>query len=114
MSALLDRAARRMQVELEQEVAAMHRFPYFRLSTLKAAWWWIQSWVSERKVARLLSKDGRTHGIFLIGRRESAIMPPWLAGDLVEILGAGVTMKILAELKRAHQAEKTRCVLGSV
>jgi hypothetical protein len=68
---------------------------------LEATWHRIEAWTSARQAARLLADDERLVGTFRIGTSTSGIMPPWLAGELVEVLGAGVVREAVRRAKRA-------------
>lgn len=58
--------------------------------------------LSGRVAARNLADDERLVGTFLIGTHRSAVMPPWLAGELVDVLGAGV---VDAAVRRARRRD---------
>lgn len=69
----------------------------------------ISAWAAGRDVARSLSDEGRLVGTFRIGTAASGIMPPWLAGELVEVLGNGV---VRAAVERAQQADQREGAAG--
>jgi hypothetical protein len=60
---------------------------------------------SGAKVERLLADDAHLIGSFRIGAASAAIMPPWLLGELVSVLGAGVVREAVA--RAAHQDHRT-------
>lgn len=103
LAALIDRRVRRMRADqriIESLGAPMH----------EQAWAWLQAtqlrfeaWQSARQAARALADDERMSGIFMIGTSRSAVMPPWLVGELSDVLGAGVTRAALAR-SRAQDA----------
>ncbi len=99
LSALLDRAARRLRAaELAQgSVGAPFAERIAALS--EATMLELQAWSSGRQAARALSDELRLVGTFQIGRARSAVTPPWLIGDLVEVLGPGV---VSAAVRRAR------------
>jgi hypothetical protein len=47
----------------------------------------------------LLGDGRRLSGTFRIGTAESAVMPPWLAGELVQVMGPAVVRGALAEAR---------------
>lgn len=88
--ALLDRQARTMMAEMKVERAVAQPF-YIR--------WWaraealllrFEAWMSGRQVARFLDDEPRLEGTFAVGTARSAVMPPWLLGELTRTLGPGV------------------------
>lgn len=89
ISALLDRTARVLKAERLAEQAAalpLHRRLWARASVLREL---SEAWLSGRRAVRAVSEDDRLAGAFQIGTARSAIMPPWLAGDLVHVVGPG-------------------------
>ncbi|MEM8609333.1 MAG: tetratricopeptide repeat protein [Myxococcota bacterium] len=99
--ALLDRRARRMMAELTLEQAAGAPFYERWWAQVEAAWLRFQGWLSGRQAARFLSDESRLVGTFAIGTARSAVMPPWLTGELVSVLGAGV-VRAAVEQARAE------------
>ncbi len=103
--ALIDRAARLTSEELALEQAALE--PWYAWARPRA--WLIammrslEAWRSGARIAKLLDDDTRLTGIFRIGQASSAIMPPWLVGDLVHVLGPGVAGAANA---RARKSDK--------
>jgi tetratricopeptide (TPR) repeat protein len=96
--ALLDRQARLTLAEMTKERAAAKPF-YSR--------WWAQgkalrlrfeAWISGRQVARFLDDEARLVGTFAIGTARSAVMPPWLLGELIGTLGPGVVRAAIARV----------------
>ncbi|MCA9531497.1 MAG: tetratricopeptide repeat protein [Myxococcales bacterium] len=96
--AVLDRRAHRMEAERVLTDAAAR--PWYRrvAAWFEASWLRIEGWASGRRAARLLDDPERLVGIFRIGTAKGAVMPPWLVGDLVEIIGPGV---VQAAVERA-------------
>jgi tetratricopeptide (TPR) repeat protein len=88
--ALLDRQARLMLAEMTLERAAAEPFHLRVWAHGQAAWLRFQAWMSGRQAARFLNDDKRLVGTFAIGTARSAVMPPWLLGELVGALGPGV------------------------
>jgi tetratricopeptide (TPR) repeat protein len=96
--ALLDRQARLTLAEMTVERAAAKPF-YSR--------WWargqalrlrFEAWISGRQVARFLDDEARLVGTFAIGTARSAVMPPWLLGELIGVLGPGVVRAAIARV----------------
>ncbi|HEX7480014.1 MAG TPA: tetratricopeptide repeat protein [Polyangiales bacterium] len=105
VTALLDRAAKRLLAEQRLEEAAT--VPFYARPKLwaQAAYLRLRSWSAAAFVERLCRDDARLTGIFRIGTAASAILPPWLAGDLTEVLGAGVVQEALARARAKDERE---------
>ena len=88
--ALLDRQARLMLAELTVERSAAEPFVSRVWARGKAAWLRFEAWMSGRQAARFLNDEKRLVGTFAIGTARSAVMPPWLLGELIGALGPGV------------------------
>lgn len=102
IAALLHRASLRLRAE--QRVEDAIGAPFY-----ERAWAWacslhdrFRAWMSGRAAARALADEERLVGTFMIGTHRSAVMPPWLAGELVEVLGAGVVREAV---RRAREAD---------
>jgi tetratricopeptide (TPR) repeat protein len=89
--ALLDRQARLMMAEMTVERAAAQPFYRRWWAHAEALWLRFEAWMSGRHAARFLDDEERLEGTFAIGTARSAVMPPWLLGELVDTLGPGVT-----------------------
>jgi tetratricopeptide (TPR) repeat protein len=98
--ALLDRRARRMEAELLLEHAASEPFYRRPLAWARALYLRLQARESAALVQRLLSDDARLVGSFRIGTAAAAVMPPWLVGELCEVLGPGVVREAVARARR--------------
>jgi tetratricopeptide (TPR) repeat protein len=88
--ALLDRQARLALAEMTVERAAGKPFYARWVARTKALWLRFQAWMSARQAARFLDDEARLIGTFAIGTARSAVMPPWLLGELIDTLGPGV------------------------
>ncbi len=102
LSALLDRAARRMRAEeIDQSTLGAgvgdRVLAWFEMTSLR-----FEAWSSGRQSARALADESRLVGTFQIGRARSAVTPPWLVGDLVDVLGPGV---VAAAVRRARRED---------
>ncbi|MFO0713240.1 MAG: hypothetical protein U0353_25515 [Sandaracinus sp.] len=102
ISALLDRAARRLRAEERDQETLGRPLPerlvaFGEMVSLRA-----EAWSSGRQAARALSDESRLVGTFQIGRARSAVTPPWLVGDLVDVLGPGV---VAAAVRRARRED---------
>ncbi|MFW5925246.1 MAG: hypothetical protein ACOC9O_00855 [Myxococcota bacterium] len=97
--ALIDRRARRVAAERLIEQASAEPFWSRGWARTKASWLRFEGWMSGRQAARLLGEDGRLVGTFRIGTSDSAIMPPWLAGELVDVAGPGVVHEAVARAR---------------
>lgn len=101
--ALLDRRANRMLAELERERAVGKSWPGRLWAWTKAQQYKLAGWASGRRAVRLLAQPKRLIGTFQIGTSQSAIMPPWLVSELVEVLGAGVVSEALTHARSRDQ-----------
>ncbi len=97
--ALLDRRAKRLAAEELLEDAAAEPFYKRPLLWVQAEYQRLRAYSSGAVVTRLLRNDSRLAGIFRIGTAASAVMQPWLAGELVHVLGAGVVDETLAQAR---------------
>ncbi|MFN7701738.1 MAG: hypothetical protein ACK5U8_27850, partial [Deltaproteobacteria bacterium] len=100
ISALLDRAARRLRAaELDQSTlgAPLHERA---LALVQGLGLRAEAWSSGRQAARALSDVSRLVGTFQVGRARSAVTPPWLVGELVDVHGPGV---VVAAVRRARR-----------
>jgi len=88
--ALLDRQARLMLAEMTVERSAAEPFYARWWARAEALWLRFQAWMSGRQAARFLDDEPRLAGTFAIGTARSAVMPPWLLGELIGALGPGV------------------------
>ena len=102
--ALLDRRARRMQAQMELEQAAVGPWWKWPWGAVKSLWQQVGAFRSGAAAERLLADEERLLGIFRIGTARAAIMPPWLIGELVGVLGPGV----VAEVVRQARAQDKR------
>ncbi len=97
--ALLDRRARRLGAQMLMEKAIGRPF-YDRLWTWgRASMLRLQGWMSGRAAEKLLGDPYHIVGIFRIGTARSAIMPPWLVGELVQVAGAGVVRQAVKQAR---------------
>jgi hypothetical protein len=97
--ALIDRRAKLMAAEQRLEEARAQPFYERPLAWLKALWLETRALSSRALVERLLRDETRLSGIFRIGTAASAILQPWLAGELVDVLGAGVVQAALDDAR---------------
>lgn len=101
--ALLDRAARLTQAEMALEEAAVLPWYARPKQWLLALGHTLEARRSGARIAKLLDEDARLGGMFRIGQASAAIMPPWLVGELVHVLGPGVAK---AASERAGKHDK--------
>jgi tetratricopeptide (TPR) repeat protein len=103
VSALLDRAAHSLKAERMVEQAAglsLYKRLLARASALVEAG---EGWLSARVAVRSVSEGDSLTGSFQIGTARSAILPPWLAGDLIYAVGPGTAR---AALRVARNEDK--------
>jgi len=97
--ALIDRRARLVAAERRSEEASARPWWTWPGAWLEGQKLRFEAWMSGRRAARLLADPERLIGTFRIGTSKSAIMPPWLAGELVDVLGAGVVEAAVARAR---------------
>lgn len=97
--ALLDRQARLMLAEMTIERAVAKPFYERCWAYAKASGLRFQAWMSARQAARFLGDESRLVGTFAIGTARSAVMPPWLIGELTSVLGPGVVDAAVAQVR---------------
>ncbi|MDH3202244.1 MAG: tetratricopeptide repeat protein [Myxococcales bacterium] len=103
--ALLDRQARLMLAEMTIERAVAKPFHRRWWAHANAAWLRFQAWMSARQAARFLDDDSRLVGTFAIGTARSAVMPPWLTGELIPVLGPGVVRAAIVRVRSTDSRE---------
>jgi len=104
IAALLDRRAHLMAAESLMEKAAARPFYDGPALWAEAIWLRTKAWMSGRQASRAIADDDRLIGTFRIGSSRGAIMQPWLAGELVDVVGPG----IVAESVRLGRTEDDR------
>lgn len=105
VAALLDRRARLSLAEHAVEQASAAPFYQRVAAAATAAWHRLSAWHSGLVVTRLLSSPEHLTGTFRIGTASAAVMPPWLLGELVDVLGPAV---VRAAVKGALAEDKRR------
>lgn len=105
IAALLHRAA--LELRAERRAEAAEGMGFFAsigawFSSLGDRW---TAWQSGRVAARNLADEERLVGTFMIGTHRSAVMPPWLVGELVDVLGAGVVREAVQRARAADDRE---------
>jgi tetratricopeptide (TPR) repeat protein len=116
--ALLDRQARLMLAEMTLERAVTKPFYSRGWAWAKSVWLRFEAWLSARQAARFLDDQSRLVGTFAIGTARSAVMPPWLLGELTSALGPGVVRaaveQVAGEDSREGAAAYYEAVLAEV
>lgn len=105
IAALLDRRARRVAAEQRLEDAAGEPVHARLLAWVDATWLRLQGWTSGRQVSKAIGDEDRLVGFFRVGTSESAVLPPWLAGEMVEAVGAGVVREAIALARQRDPRE---------
>jgi tetratricopeptide (TPR) repeat protein len=102
--AMLDRRTRLVAAEICMERASaeplLKRLYKWPLAWLKAGWLRFQAWRSAAKAKRLLKDDHRLTGVFQVGTSEAAVVPPWLMGELISIMGAGIVREAVDRARK--------------
>jgi tetratricopeptide (TPR) repeat protein len=112
--ALLDRQARLMLAEMTMERAVTKPFYSRWWARSKALWLRFEAWMSARQVARFLDDEARLIGTFAIGTARSAVMPPWLMGELIDALGPGVVRAAIARVAKEDPRPGATAYYGAV
>lgn len=95
LAALLSRRTQRMMAELVSERATSRGWFARTRACFEALTLRLGAWNAGTRAAKLLSERERLTGIFKIGLHDGAISPPWLMGDLVDVMGAAVVEEAL-------------------
>ena len=103
VSSLLERRARLLVAERTVERAVAK--PWYRriYASFEAAIQRFLSWMSGRASAKLFGDDDRAVGIFQVGTANSSTLAPWMIGDVIEVLGAGVAGAAIERARREDQ-----------
>jgi tetratricopeptide (TPR) repeat protein len=104
IAALLHRASLRLRAEQRAEQAIGAPFHERVGAWLAGLGDRFEGWLSGRVAAKNLADEERLVGTFMIGTHRSAVMMPWLAGELTDVLGAGV----VSEAVRRARADDDR------
>ena len=103
--ALLDRQGRLMLAEMTIERAVAEPIHARLWAHAESAWLRFQAWMSARQAARFLDDESRLVGTFAIGTARSAVMPPWLLGELIGALGPGVVRAAVEQVAEEDTRE---------
>ena len=112
--ALLDRQARLTLAEMTVERATAKPFYLRWWARGEALWLRFEAWMSARQVARFLDDEARLVGTFAIGTARSAVMPPWLLGELIGALGPGVVRAAIADVAKEDPRRGATAYYGAV
>jgi tetratricopeptide (TPR) repeat protein len=105
LAAILDRRARAMEAD-RLIVEALGAPWYERIAArVRALAYRFEAWTSGRQAARALADDTRLVGTFMIGTARSAVLQPWLAGELIEIVGPGVALEAIRRARSEDRRE---------
>jgi tetratricopeptide (TPR) repeat protein len=103
--ALLDRRARRVQAELVLERGATEPWYKRPLEWGRALALRFAGRESGALVERMLADEERLVGSFRVGTARSAVMPPWLLGELCDVVGEGVVQEALTRARKRDHRE---------
>ncbi len=108
VAALLDRSARILSAERALEDAVAQ--PWYARLWVRAETWWqrVLAWMSGRRAVRAVSDNVRLSGSFRIGTAKAAVMPPFLAGELVRVLGSGPARAAITRARRGDKRPKAQ------
>lgn len=98
--ALLDRRNYLMLAQTVRERALAK--PWYKrwAAWTKSVWYSLQAWHSGRTAVRVYADNARLVGMLRIGSSQSAVTPPWLVGELVQVLGPGVMQQAIVQARR--------------
>ncbi|MGB8222347.1 MAG: tetratricopeptide repeat protein, partial [Polyangiales bacterium] len=102
---LLERQARLMSAEMTVERSVAKPFYLRWWARGNALWLRFEAWMSAREAARYLDDEARLVGTFAIGTARSAVMPPWLVGELIGVLGPGVVRAAVDQVAQEDRRE---------
>lgn len=105
VAALLDASAHRLKAERALEHASALSLRQRFAAQLSALGERILAWSSARKALRAVADESRLSGSFQIGTARAAVMPPWLAGELVEALGPGAARAAISGARGQDKRE---------
>lgn len=111
--ALLDSTAHRLKAERTLEKAASEPLPSRLKARALALSEGFQAWTSARRAVRAVADGERLSGSFQIGTARAAVMPPWLAGELVHALGAGTARAAIAKARSEDLRTQARAYYDS-
>lgn len=98
--ALLDREVHRVLADERMARAASEPWWKWPVAFAEASLLRMRAWRSGRRAAALLADNEHLTGVFRIGTSHSAVMPPWLVGDVIHVVGSGVADEAIARARR--------------
>lgn len=98
--ALLHRSTKQSLAERRLETAAATGWLHRPMAWLQAMWLRFEGWLSAQRARKALAERKRLVGILQVGAATSAATPPWIVGDLVPIVGAGVMLQALRQARK--------------
>lgn len=105
VASLLDRAARLANAEKILEEASTKGF-FARLGArAKSVYERLLAYRSGRRALSALSSEDRLIGFFRIDSARASIVAPWFVGDLIELIGPGITRSLLDEAGERDKRE---------
>jgi len=111
---LLERQARLMSAEMTVERSVAKPFYLRWWARGNALWLRFEAWMSAREAARYLDDEARLVGTFAIGTARSAVMPPWLVGELIGVLGPGVVRAAVDQVAQEDRREGARAYYDAI
>ncbi len=111
---LLERQARLMSAEMAVERSVAKPFYLRWWARANALWLRFEAWMSAREAARYLDDEARLVGTFAIGTARSAVMPPWLVGELIGVLGPGVVRAAVDQVAQEDRREGARAYYDAI
>lgn len=106
IAALLDRSAHTLAAE--RAVEGHVSLPWYERLWVRAKSYFelTLAWLSGRRAVRAVGDDSKLSGSFRIGTAQAAVMPPFLAGELVRVLGPGPARAAIARARKHDKRPK--------
>jgi tetratricopeptide (TPR) repeat protein len=103
--ALLDRKAHLLAAQQALEQAVGSSFTKRVSTRIDAYWHQIQAWMSGKRAVKAVSQQDRLMGSFRIGTSDAAIMPPWMVGDFISLVGPSTVSAAIEAARMTDQRE---------
>jgi tetratricopeptide (TPR) repeat protein len=113
VAALLDRQARLAVAERIVEDAVPEGIFGRLWARVRAVFHRVLAYRSGRRVVDALAGEDRVVGFLRIDSAKAAIVPPWLVGDLVDLVGSGVARAAAGKAEAADRREGIRAYLDA-
>lgn len=103
---LLDRAARLAHAEMILEEASTKNIFYRAGAYIRSGYERLLAYRSGRRALSALSGEDRLIGFFRVDSAKASIVAPWFVGDLIKLIGPGISRALLDEAGERDQREQ--------